>query len=141
MIHRVLKIGSWVVDFLFAVKKYDIEGTLACLWDAGAPRWVMKEAEDLMLNCDFDCGFTYSRRSDYRFINLEKHRAVVLIGPTSSGAEFIDTFVHEVRHLADAIAKSIGVELDSEDAAYLSGDAARELADVVCHLGCRSCRK
>jgi len=140
MIHRVLKIGSWVVDFLFATGKYDIDGTLACLWDAGAPRWVMEEAENLMLTCEYDCGFTYSKRSDYRFINPDKHRAVVMIGPTSSGAEFLDTLTHEIHHLAVAIADSIGVDLEGETPAYLAGDTMREFADVVCHLGCDKCR-
>ena len=128
MIHRVLDIGRWVVDFLFATKRYDIDGVLACLYDAGAPESVLDQAEDLMLSCEYNCGFTYS--------NKRKRRAVVLIGPTTSGGEFLDTFVHEVRHLADAIASSLGVPLDSEKPAYISGDTARALAEVVCLLGC-----
>lgn len=139
MIHRALIIGHWVVDFLFSEGGYDINGVLACLRDAGAPRWIREQALDLMENCDYDCGFTYSARRPqrYSYYNRERHRAVVLIGPTSSGAEFLDTFVHELRHLTDTVAKSIGVALDSEEAAYFSGDTARELADVVCKLACR----
>jgi len=128
MIHRVLDIGRWVVDFLFVTKRYDIDGVLACLVDAGAPESVLDQAEDLMLSCDYNCGFTYA--------NKRRRRAVVLIGPTTSGSEFLDTFVHEVRHLADAIALSLGVPLNSEKPAYISGDTARELAEVICLLGC-----
>jgi hypothetical protein len=129
MIHRVLGIGRWSIDFLFATKRYDIEGVLACLYDAYAPDDVMDEAEELMLSCEYNCGFTYTNRL--------RRKAVVLIGPTTSGEEFIDSFVHEVRHLADAIADSLGVPLDSELPAYVSGDAARALAEIVCELGCR----
>lgn len=129
MIHRVLDIGRWVVDFLFATKRYDIDGVLACLSDARAPRDILEQAEDLMLSCKYNCGFTYT--------NQKYRRAVVLIGPTTSGEEFQDTFVHEVRHLADAIAHSLGVPLDSEKPAYISGDTARALSEVVCELGCR----
>jgi len=129
MIHRVLGIGRWSIDFLFATKRYDIEGVLACLYDAYAPDDVMDEAEELMLSCEYNCGFTYT--------NQLRRKAVVLIGPTTSGEEFIDSFVHEVRHLADAIADSLGVPLDSELPAYVSGDAARALAEIVCELGCR----
>ena len=137
MIHRVLRIGDWIVDFLFCSGRYDIDGVLACLWDAGAPKWVIKQALDLMENCDYDCGFTYSARRPqrYSYYNREKHRAVVLIGPTSSGAEFLDTTVHELRHLTDAIAESMSVALDSEDAAYISGDVARELSDIIFQIG------
>ena len=139
MIHRVLIIGRWVVDFLFAVGKYDIDGILACLYDAGAPDYIMRDAEELMQECDNNCGFTFSKSTDYRYFNSARHRAVVLIGPASSGGEFIDTFVHELHHLAVVIAKELGVELDTEVPAYIAGDAARDLAEIVCELGCEHC--
>lgn len=129
MIHRTLIIGRWTADFLFATDGYDIDGVLACLWDAHAPKHILSQAESLMLSCSRNCGFTYS--------NPHYRRAVVLIGPTTSGAEFLNTFVHEVRHLADGIASSLGIDLDSETPAYLSGETARALADTVCQLGCR----
>ena len=129
MIHRVLGIGRWVVDFLFATKRYDVDGVLACLYDAYAPDDIMGQAEELMSSCEYNCGFTYT--------NQLRRRAVVLIGPTSSGEEFQNTLVHEIRHLADAIAKSLGVPFDSERPAYISGDTAKALAEVVCELGCR----
>ena len=132
MVRRVLKIGRWVVDFLFAVNGYDVDGCIACLRDAGAPRWAVDRAVDLMNGCSRDCGFTFS--------NPESHRAVVLIGPTSSGGEFLDTMVHEIHHLAVAIANELGIDLESETPAYLAGDTMREFADVVCRLGCRECR-
>lgn len=137
MVHRVLLISGWVVDFLFAERVYDVDGTLACLRDAGAPKWALSEAMDLMENCHRDCGFTFSRRNRYSYLNEDRHRAVVLIGPTSSCGEFLDTFIHELRHLTDSIAKSVGIALDSEDAAYISGDTARELSDVVTYFICR----
>ena len=129
MIRRALMIGRWVVDFLFATRHYDIDGVIACLYDAGAPGYIIDEAEELMLSCDYNCGFTYT--------NQKKRRAVVLIGPTTSGDEFQNTLVHEIRHLADAIAKSLGVPFDSERPAYISGDTAKALAEVICELGCR----
>lgn len=128
MVHRVLLIGRWMVDFLFAVRKYDIEGVLSVLYNAHAPESIIDDAEELMRSCEYNCGFTYS--------NPRRKLAVVLIGPTTSGAEFIDTLVHEVHHLAVAIASSIGVDLEGETPAYLAGDASRELMDVICSLGC-----
>ena len=136
MVRRALIIGRWVVDFLFAVDRYDIDGIIACLYDAGAPGYIMKDAERLMRECEYDCGFTYSKT----YVNAEKHRAVVLIGPASSGAEFIDTFVHELHHLAVVIASELGVDLEGEAPAYIAGDAARDLAEIVCELGCEHCR-
>ena len=131
MIHRVLGIGRWVIDFLFAPKGYDIVGTLGCLYEIGATNEVMERAEDIMLEELPNRGFT--------FTNPELKRAVVVIGPTTSGKEFQNTLVHEVRHLADTIAKSIGYKLDAEGPAYMSGDTVMALADVICTLGCEHC--
>lgn len=132
MIHRVLLIGKWVVDFVFATERYDVDGILSCLYDAGAPRWAMDDAEELMSSGDFNTGFTYA--------NPGNRRAVVVIGPTTSGAEYIDTLTHEIHHLAVAIASELGIDLESETPAYLAGDSARALAEVVCELGCGHCR-
>lgn len=118
-----------MVDFLFSTGGYDIDGILACLRDADATRSILNQAEDLMRSCEYNCGFT--------FANPFRKRAVVLIGPTSSGAEFIDTLVHEVHHLAVAIATELGIDLEGESPAYISGDSARALADVICRMGCR----
>jgi len=131
MIHRALIIGRWMVDFLFCKGKFDEDGVLACLRDCGASDFAMEQADDLMRTCDYNCGFT--------FANPRKKRAVVVIGPTTSGAEFTDTLVHEVHHLAVAIAAELGIDLEGEGPAYVAGDAARDLADVVCELGCRRC--
>ena len=133
MIHRVLKVGSWVVDFLFATKRYDIDGVVACLYDTGAPEWAVEQATELMEGCSYNCGFTFSNR--------ERHRAVVLIGPTTSGEEFLDTLTHEIHHLAVAIASELGIDLESETPAYIAGDSARALAEVVCELGCPNCHE
>ena len=121
------------MDFIFATKYYDVDGILSCLYDAGAPRWVMENAGELMSEGKYNTGFTYT--------NPEIRRAVVAIGPTTSGAEYIDTLVHEIHHLAVAIASELGIDLESETPAYLAGDSARALAEVVCELGCEHCRK
>lgn len=131
MLHRVLRIGRWIVDFLFAVDGYDVEGILACMYDCGASAYAMEQAERLMEECDRDCGFT--------FANPVEYRAVVMIGPSSSGEEFQNTLVHEIHHLAVAIAAGLGIDLEGETPAYLAGDSAMALADVICGLGCGRC--
>jgi len=128
MIHKVLKIRDWIVDFLFAERKYDIDGIIACLYDAGAPDNKIQQALDLMDSCQYNCGFTFS--------NPYNRRGVVLFGPVDSAPQFLNTFVHEIRHFTDNIASYYDYPLDSESAAYLSGDTAMALADAVCKLGC-----
>jgi len=133
MIRRPLRIGRWVVDFLFAVDGYDVDGVLACLYDCRASRAEMSFFRRKMEEGVPDEAFTYA--------NPDVFRAVVCIGPTTSGREFQNSFVHEIRHLVDVLARSAGIHLDREKPAYLAGDTAMELADVVCRLGCDRCRR
>ena len=128
MVHRVLKIGRWVVDFLFATNNYDEDGVLGCLYDAHAPGGVIDRALEIMQDNHMNAGFTYP--------NPYAYRAVVVIGPTTSGEEFTNTLVHEIHHLAVAIASNLGIDLEGETPAYISGDLALALADVVCSFGC-----
>ena len=131
MEHRVLKIGRWVVDFLFATNGYDVEGVCACIFDSGASTAILSRAKEVMMECGRNCGFTFS--------NPDRFRAVVVIGPTTSGSEFTNTLVHEIHHLAVAIASELGIDLERETPAYIAGDAAMALAEVICRFGCPCC--
>ena len=121
------------VDFFFAVEGYDAEEILDLLASLGAPYAILDRTGYIMYEDLKNTGFTYT--------DPEIFRAIVAIGPTTSSEEFLDTLVHEIHHLAVAIAAELDIDLDSETPAYISGDSARALADVVCRLGCSHCRK
>ena len=131
MEQRNLKIGRWQVEFYFAVDGYDIDILLDRLFDLGAGGRTMRQALELMDSDALNTGFTFSNAYD--------KVALVAVGPTSSAEEFLDTLVHEVHHLAVAIASELGVDLESETPAYLAGDSARALARIICELGCSKC--
>lgn len=128
MIHKQLSIGQWLVDFLFTDDIYDEDEVLTYLYFNGAPYDIMQEAEELMKDGDLNRGLTYYN-PEYKYI-------LVVSGPVSSGAEFIDTFVHEIFHLAIGIATGEKMNLKGEFPAYVAGDSARELSDILCYLGC-----
>ena len=127
MVHRVLRIGRWVVDFLFAKEDYDIDGVLSVMYDCGASDYAMQEAVDLMETGGPNCGFT--------FPNPIRMRAVVVIGPTTSGKEFQDTLVHEIHHLAvraDRVEVGDGVlDLVHDLPVAVGVDAAEGQADLL----------
>ena len=131
MIKRTIAIGKWVVDFLFAKLDYDEEGVLACLYEIGADEDVIRAAYKIMDSEKLNCGFT--------FANPDIKRALVVVGPTSSGKQFVNTISHEIHHLAVAIADSLGYDLEGEAPAYLAGDTTMALIETVCKLGCPNC--
>lgn len=62
---------------------------------------------------DTDVGFTHS--------DLNKRRSIVGISPASSHSDFINTVVHEAKHVQSHICRYFDVSEDSEKAAYLIG--------------------
>lgn len=62
---------------------------------------------------EINCGFTYS--------NLSKRTSVVFVSKADSKAEFLNTFVHELKHVQSHICEYYDVSESSEEAAYLIG--------------------
>ena len=131
MIHRALRLGGWVIDFLFAKLDYDKEAVRACLYEIGADDEIVAQVDRLMNSEMLNSGFT--------FANPDRRRALVAVGPASSNSEWLNTCVHEIHHLAVAIADSLGYDLEGESPAYLAGDATLALAKTICELGCSHC--
>lgn len=129
---RELYIGRWSVEFYFAEENYDMDMLLDRLYDFGAPASIMRQAMDLMESGKDNTGFT--------FTNPYEHCALIAIGPSSDGSEFVNTLVHEVHHLAVAIASELGVDLKGETPAYIAGDSALALAETICEMGCKHCK-
>lgn len=58
-------------------------------------------------------GFTHT--------NTKKKQSIVVIGVTNSREQFLNTVVHEAKHVQSVICDYYDVPEDSEDAAYLIG--------------------
>lgn len=77
-------------------------------------------------------GFAYS--------NPYLREAVIVVGPATSGEQYLNSIVHEIHHHSVAIADELGTDLKGEVPAYIAGDTAEVLVDIICMLGC-GCRK
>ncbi len=131
MIHRRVVINEWACEFYFAMGAYRRREILGQLVSCQAPDPVLRRVRHNMRADKLNTGFTFS--------NGDIRKSVIVIGNTSSGSEFLNSFVHELRHLTDDIAVADGMQLSGEPVAYLAGDIANELSDVVCHLSCDRC--
>lgn len=132
MIRRALKIGRWYVEFYFCPDGYDEDELIDRLYDFGAGPDDMRTAIQVIESGKPNTGLF--------FPNAVEHLALLAVGPTTGPEEFQDTLVHEIHHLAVAIASELGIDLEDEGPAYLAGDSARALADIVCRLGCTRCK-
>lgn len=129
MISRFITIHGWRVLFFFAVRNPDSLPIIRALRDAGAQTEITGRAQRLLESDRLNCGFTYSSRED--------KTAVTYIGPTTSAAQFLNTWSHELRHIADAVTEPG----EREPPAYLTGDICEELKDIICAFSCDKCRK
>lgn len=129
MTHRTIHIRGWRVD-VFIEDGYHPDAVMDCLEDMGAPNGILEKAQGLIVENRPNQAFTYSNG----------RRTCIYIGWTTSGAEFISSVVHELRHLIDHIADHYGLP-NGEEVGYMSGDAAFLLAEDICALGCPCCGK
>ena len=75
-----------------------------------------------------DSGMTYS--------SLPTRQSVMVIGNSTTVEETINTFSHELRHLADDITKAVNIPPRGEEVAYLSGNIAIALAGSLLNIVC-----
>lgn len=132
MTHRTIHIRGWRVDVFIDGhdKGNGLDEVLDTLEAMGAPFDILARCEEMVNGGIPNEAFTYSNGK----------RTAIYIGWTTSGEEFINSLVHEIRHLVDHIAKYYGIE-NNEAVGYLSGDAAFLLAEDICEHGCVHCRK
>ena len=118
----------WHVHCYFAVDKYYTEEILEVLETLGCSDAVYNRVADKMERNEKNAGFTYS--------NKIAHETLMVVGRATSNAEYINSITHELRHLCDDIASAIGIPSSGEEVAYLTGDIASQIADVIEVLVC-----
>jgi hypothetical protein len=138
--HRTIHIRGWRVDVFIednANAPYNIQGhfnemdeVIDCVIGIGANDDIVEKATRMLSEGNPNQAFTYSNG----------RRTVIWIGKTTSAEEFINSMIHELRHLVDHIAEYYSLD-NNEAVGYLSGDAAFMLAEDICEHGCRHCNQ
>lgn len=118
----------WHVHCYFAVTDYYTEEILDVLESLGCSDAVYNKVAKKMERNELNTGFTYS--------NKLARETLMVIGLASSNAEYINSITHELRHLCDDIASVVGIHDSGEEVAYLTGDVASQMADIIEVLVC-----
>lgn len=133
MITRKVHIRHWTIQFLFSFDQHDIERILDALVWADAPESIIHNVSENVRAGRLNEGFTYSEPS--------LRRSVLATGMATTGPEMLNTIVHEIVHIAQHMAMEDGIDPFNEDMAYLCGDIASTVSDIVCVLSCPHCNK
>lgn len=111
------RVGWDVVIFVGVTCKH----TAIVMRDLHAIGCTGEDAEASIANldsCRLNNGITYS--------NYARRVSVIVIGKTTTPAEFVSSFVHESIHLANHIAEALEMDIQGEFIAYTVGEFARE---------------
>lgn len=120
----------WWVRIYYAVTYYRTERILSDLNSIDCNEAIYRKAKLHLRRGDLDTGFTYT--------NKRYRRSIVVVGISSSPAQFINSLEHELRHLVDDISDACGVDTHGEEVAYLTGDLNALLFDDIHSFVCCS---
>lgn len=116
---------DWTVHVYYDTTPYDTEELLGKLYQMGCSENGILRTRKQLLGGGYNNGFTYSNRA--------LKQSVVSLGRASSFPQFLNSFVHEVHHLATHIAEAVGMSLAGEPICYLSGNIAQEMYPILIH--------
>lgn len=126
-----LKDWKWSVKVFYAVDTYYVDDILGELEAIGCSRDDLKQAEACLYGVN--SGLTYS--------NFKNRSSVIVIGLTSSAAQFQNTFDHEKGHLAMHICGFLNIDPFGEEFQYLVGEIGQDMFPVAKTFLCDRCRK
>lgn len=126
---------GWKVAVYYAVDCYYTDEIIGRLYDIGCRGDDLETAYRNLSSGKPDTGLTYS--------NYGTRQTVMVIGTTSSPAEFQNSYDHERKHLEAHMAKALGIDPWGEEICYLSGNIGQKMFDKARLLlcDCECCKK
>ena len=124
---------GWYVKVYYAVSFYPVEEIADDLYSVGCDDDTVESIVEELDISHLNDGFIHS--------NIFARRSLIIIGPTSSAEQFLDTWDHEKGHLAMHICIAEGLNPLGEEYQYLTGEIGRQMFRVARLFLCEECRK
>lgn len=113
-----------------AADRTDADEIMRALERVGCPAERLEKAERMLRGRSCDTGLTYS--------NKKRRFSCITISQTRNFSELINTFVHELDHVAKHITLAMSIDPFSERASYLIGELARDIfVELTSKLFCK----
>lgn len=121
---------GWRVVYFMAADRTDADEIMRALERVGCPAERLEKAERMLRGRSCDTGLTYS--------NKKRRFSCITISQTRNFSELINTFVHELDHVAKHITLAMSIDPFSERASYLIGELARDIfVELTSKLFCK----
>ena len=122
---------GWKVTCYYAVTHYEVDEILRTLAEAGADDKSLDRAYDNLSSVNLNTGLCYSGDGE----------SVLVVSCATSPAQFFNSLVHELHHLASHIASALGCDQKGEEACYIGGETAEQMYPVASKYLCENCRE
>ena len=73
--------------------------------------------------------------------NSKLKKSIVVFTKTTNASQFVNSFVHEIGHLSNHIARTYNLNLNGEEVQYIAGDIAQQMFKRCHTLMCDYCRE
>lgn len=120
---------DWAVHVFYDADRNHSKEILKLLKEVGVSKYDYTEAWDNLSSGELNTGLCYS--------NFKEKVSVLVISTTSAPCQFMNSLVHEVRHLERHIEYSFGISPYSEEAAYLAGTITERMFPKAKMLMCK----
>lgn len=128
-----LKSWDWLVSVFYDCGSEDADEALSALRNIGCRGWQMQSAIRNLKSGGRNNGVTCS--------NGKLRESVMIIGKTTSAAEFANSYDHEKGHLVKQIVQCEHMNPFGEEAEYLAGAVGGKTFKVAKGFLCDHCRE
>lgn len=123
----------WKVYVYYDVTLKDTIKIVTKLQEIKLPKSYITSAYTTLISDKLNQGITET--------NSKLKKSVVVFTKTTNASQFINSFVHEIGHLSNHIARTYNLDLNGEEVQYIAGDIAQEMFKRCHTLICDNCRK
>lgn len=123
MIAQYIQLGDegWNVLVYYNVQTWDFVEIIDSLKQLDCPKEDLKNALKVLRKKN--TGFTFS--------NTEYKMSIVCIGQATNIGQFVNTTIHEAKHVQSHICSYYNIDEDSETAAYLIGHIVHKMYGML----------
>lgn len=123
---------DWHVRIYYAVTTYWADRIASDMRSIGCRGSQLDRAYSSLVKGGLNTGVTYS--------NFKLGETVMVISITSTPAEFLNSWTHEMQHLCRHVSQAFSLDPYGEESAYLAGDVAQKMFIVAKKFICEHCR-
>ena len=123
----------WKVYVYYDVTPKDAIESITKLQEIKLPKSYITSAYTTLVSNKLNQGLTET--------NSKLKTSIVVFTKTTNASQFVNSFVHEIGHLSNHIARTYNLNLNGEEIQYIAGDIAQQMFKRCHTLMCDCCRE